>query len=68
MLADKPRKRRRSERRIVVEMISHAEIARLEARDEAVRAEISQLRGEVNGLRKLLFDFAEAYGPPGRRR
>lgn len=68
MLADKPRKRRRSERRIVIEMISHAEIDRLEARDEAVRAEISQLRGEVNGLRKLLFDFAEAYGPPGRRR
>jgi len=48
-------------------MISHSEVARLEARDESVRDEIKQLRRELDGLRKILFDFTEAYGPARRR-
>ena len=50
------------ERRIVVEVISHSDVARLEARDEDVRAEVNQLRGEIDGLRRTLYDIMNAIG------
>lgn len=50
------------ERRIVVEVISHSDVARLEARDEAVKAEVAQLRNELNGLRMRLYEIMEAIG------
>lgn len=60
------RRRRRRSRHVTVELISHPEIARLEARDEALRAEIRSLQQQLDGNRKLLFDFVEAYGSTRR--
>lgn len=56
------------ERRIVVEVVSHSDVARLEARDEAVKAEVAQLRSELNGLRMRLYEIMEAIGDIRRQR
>ena len=50
------------ERRIVIEVISHSDVARLEARDDAIREEIAQLRKELNASRMRLFEVMEAIG------
>lgn len=50
------------ERRITIELISHSDVARLEARDEAVKEEVAQLRKEMNGLRMRLYEIMEAIG------
>lgn len=50
------------ERRIVVELISHSDVARLEARDDAIREEIAQLRKELNASRMRLYEVMEAIG------
>lgn len=50
------------ERRIVVELISHSDVARLEARDDAIREEIAQLRRELNASRMRLYEVMEAIG------
>lgn len=50
------------ERRIVVELISHSDVARLEARDDAIREEIVQLRKELNAFRMRLYEVMEAIG------
>ena len=50
------------ERRIVIEVISHSDVARLEARDDAIREEIAQLRKELNASRMRLYEVMEAIG------
>lgn len=50
------------ERRIVIELISHSDVARLEARDDAIREENAQLRRELNSLRARLYELMEAIG------
>ena len=56
------------DRRIVVELISHSEVQRLESRDDDVRREVAQLRGEVDGLRRLLYEVMETIGEIRRRK
>ena len=56
------------ERRIIVEVISHADVARLEARDEELRRENAQLRSELDGLRRRLYEIMEAIGDIRRQR
>lgn len=48
--------------RIVVELVSSADVARLEARDEALRNELQQLRRENEGLRRSFYELLEAFG------
>lgn len=50
------------EQRIVVELVSSADVRRLEDRDEAVRAEVNQLRREVEGLRRSFYELLERFG------
>lgn len=50
------------ERRIVIELVSHTDVARLEARDEAIKAENAQLRKELNAVRARLYELMEAIG------
>lgn len=50
------------ERRIVIELVSHADVARLEARDDAIKAENAQLRKELNAVRARLYELMEAIG------
>lgn len=57
-----------NDRRIVVELISHSDVARLEARDEAIREENAQLRRELNALRTRLYEVMEAIGDIRRNR
>jgi hypothetical protein len=56
------------ERRIIVEVISHADVARLEARDEDLRRENAQLKAELDGLRRRLYEIMEAIGDIRRQR
>ena len=50
----------RPERRIVIELVSAADVARLEARDEAVRAEVCQLQKRLEGLHSTVYELLEA--------
>ena len=54
--------------RIVVELVSSADVARLEARDESIRNEIQQLRRENEGLRRSFYELLEAFGDVKRAR
>ena len=54
------------EQRIVVEFVSSADVRRLEDRDEAVRAEVNQLRREVEGLRRSFYELLERFGDKRR--
>lgn len=48
--------------RVVVELLSSADVARLEARDEDLRREIKQLRAENEGLRRSFYELLEVFG------
>lgn len=48
--------------RIVVELLSSADVKRLEDRDEEIRDEVQRLRGEVEGLRRSFYELLEAVG------
>lgn len=48
--------------RIVVELISSADVKRLESRDEDIRCEVQRLRGEVEGLRRSFYELLETIG------
>lgn len=48
--------------RIVVELVSSAEVKRLEARDDDVRAEVQQLRRENEALRRSFYELLERFG------
>ena len=52
----------REPRRIIVELISAADVARLEARDEDLRCEISRLEGKVDGLHRTIYELIETIG------
>lgn len=42
--------------RVVVELLQSADVARLEARDEALRQEIQQLERKIEGLHRTLYE------------
>lgn len=48
--------------RIVVELVSSADVKRLEDRDEELRKEISQVMKRIEGLNRTFYEFLEAYG------
>ena len=48
--------------RIIVEVISHADVERLERRDEDLRNEIKALEGKIEGLHRTIYDVMEALG------
>ncbi len=58
----------RPERRIVIELVSAADVARLEARDEAVREEIRQLEKRFEGLHKTVYELLEVLNGLQRKR
>lgn len=57
-----------ADHRIIVELVSSADVRRLEARDEDVRLEVQQLRNEVEGLRRSFYELLEAFGDLKRKR
>lgn len=48
--------------RIVVEVVSSADVKRLEARDDDVRDEIKRVENKLNGLHRTLYELLEALG------
>lgn len=56
-----------SERRIVVEVVSGADVRRLEERDEDIRKEVLQLRKELEALRRQQFDLIAVFGDLKRK-
>ena len=48
--------------RVVVELLSNAEVKRLEDRDDDVRKEVLQLRREVEALRRSFYELLERFG------
>lgn len=51
--------------RVVVEVVSSADVKRLEDRDEDLKKEIAQLNRRIEGLHRVLYETIEALG--GRR-
>lgn len=45
--------------RIVVEVVSHADVARLEARDEEIRQEIAAVSRKMEGLHRTFYEFLQ---------
>ena len=48
--------------RIIVEVVSSAEVKRLEARDDDVREEVSRLEGKLEGLHRTIYELLETIG------
>lgn len=48
--------------RIVVEVVSHADVERLERRDDETRAEIKRLEAKVDGLHRTIYELIETIG------
>lgn len=48
--------------RIVVEVVSHADVTRLERRDDETRAEIKRLEAKVDGLHRTIYELIETIG------
>lgn len=46
--------------RIVVELVSSAEVKRLEDRDEEIRNEIKRVEQKVDGLHRTMYELMEA--------
>lgn len=46
--------------RIVVELMSSADVKRLEGSDEALRAEIKRVEDKVDGLHRTMYELMEA--------
>lgn len=51
----------REPRRIVVEIVSAADVARLQAEDEKTRAEIKALEKRVEGLHRTFYEFLDTF-------
>ena len=47
--------------RIVVELVSSADVKRLEARDEDIRSDLEQLRRENEGLRRSFYELLQVF-------
>lgn len=54
--------------RVVVELVSSADVTRLEARDEDLRNELNQLRKENEALRRSFYELLEVFGDLKRSR
>lgn len=54
--------------RIIVELVSSADVVRLEARDEDLRKELDQMRREYEGLRRSFYELLEVFGDLKRSR
>lgn len=48
--------------RIVVEVVSSADVKRLEERDEQIREEIAQVARRMDGINRTLYEALEAIG------
>lgn len=48
--------------RIVVEIVSHADVRRLEERDDELRKLIDQQNRRIEGLHRTIFDLIDAIG------
>lgn len=48
--------------RIVVEVVSHADVSRLEARDDEIRELIKNQDRRIEGLHRTLYELIEAIG------
>ena len=48
--------------RVIVEVVSSADVSRLEARDEDIREEVKQLRRENEALRRSFYELLEVFG------
>lgn len=48
--------------RFVVELVSSADVKRLEARDDELRNEIKQLEKRIEGLHRHIYELMEAIG------
>ena len=46
--------------RIVVELVSSADVKRLEGRDDEIRNELKRLELKVDGLHKTMYELMEA--------
>lgn len=46
--------------RIIVEVVSHADVRRLEARDDDVLKEVHRVEGKLDGLHRTLYEVMEA--------
>lgn len=46
--------------RIVVEVVSSADVKRLEKRDEDVRSEVAKLEQKINALHRTIYELMEA--------
>lgn len=58
----------RPERRIVIELVSSADVRRLEERDEAVREEIRKLEKRFEGLHSTVYELLEVLRDLQRKR
>lgn len=48
--------------RIVVEVVSSADVARLENRDEEIRSEVARLESKLDGLHRTIYELIETLG------
>ena len=48
--------------RIVVEVVSSADVKRLEDRDEDIRSEVARLEGKLDGLHRTIYELIETIG------
>lgn len=48
--------------RIIVEVVSHADVSRLEARDDDVMSEVRRVEAKLDGLHRTLYEVMEALG------
>jgi len=54
--------------RIVVELVSSADVARLEARDDDLLKELNKFRKENEALRRQFYELLEVFGDLKRSR
>lgn len=48
--------------RVIVEVVSSADVKRLEDRDDDVRAEVTRLEGKLEGLHRTIYELLETIG------
>lgn len=48
--------------RIVVEVVSHADVKRLEDRDDDIRKEVARVESKLEGVHRTLYEVIEALG------
>ena len=53
--------------RVVVELLSGADVKRLEDRDDEIRKENAQLRREMEALRRSFYELLERVGSIGKK-